>query len=73
MLSETEKIVLDIINERSLITKTELLEAIKKPNGVALIAAKNLVNKGLVQILYPMGEASFAITQKGFKYLEGKL
>ena len=68
MLSNQEMSILQIVSQKLLVKKTELLNTVKGPDDTTVIASiERLKSSGLIDILSPMGETSFAITQKGMK------
>ncbi len=69
MLTEAEQKVLDATRKRHIIRKGEL----SAMDGDAVAAAKGLVDKGLLQVVTPIGESCYAITQKGQRFAEGKV
>ncbi len=66
MLTEKEERILALIAKKSLIRKTELL---KFEDGSALVVVRNLIDKGLVQPVTPIGETCFAVTKRGAQIL----
>ncbi|TRZ54281.1 hypothetical protein D4Q76_02605 [archaeon] len=69
MLTEAEQKVLEAVRKRHIIRKSELGRIVED----ALASAKGLVNKGLLQVVAPIGENCYAITQKGQRFAEGKV
>lgn len=69
MLTDAEQKLLQAIRRRHIIRKNEL--AIME--GDASAAARSLVDKGLLQVVSPLGESCYAITQKGLRFAEGKV
>lgn len=67
----SEQKFLDIISKRHLLSKTELMQ-MKELDGKGVEAANSLVAKGMLKILHPLGETSYAITLKGLKFLKGE-
>lgn len=69
MLTNGELSILQSIAKKSLIKKSELL---KISNGAESSAVEKslefLKDNGLIDIVTPMGETSFAITQKGMRF-----
>ncbi len=73
MLSNQEISILQIVSQKLLVKKTELLNTVKGPDDTTVIASiERLKSGGLIDILSPMGETSFAITQKGMKFLSSE-
>lgn len=71
MLTELEQRVLEAICSRHIMRRSELDFLLEEGDVVA--AAKGLVEKGLLQVVTPIGESCFAITQKGQRFAEGKV
>ncbi len=71
MLTEAEQEVLQMISKRHLVRKSEIISFFDGTDAVA--AARGLVEKGLLQVVIPIGEKCFAITQKGMRFSEGKI
>ena len=76
MINGTEGKLLRKIAEMSLATKTELKDIMKKEgNGrsdtgsVVETATNNLIEKGLIATINPIGSSCFVITRKGSKLL----
>ena len=69
MIAKEETIILQIINEKKLIRKSELEKLIKDVEGVSPAMVNGLIEKGLVSDLSPLGETSFILTQEGIKAL----
>ena len=69
-VSEEERAVLDIINKRGLIRKSELVSILSSTgyNG-SFAVVHTLIDKGLVATLTPLGEASYAVTKIGMQFL----
>ena len=67
MLSEIEKKVLLIVGKKRLVRRSEFSSV--GPDGSAKQAASALVNKGYLQQISPLGEASFAPTRAGERML----
>lgn len=59
----TEQRLLDIVRERHLVRRSEIIKSFKDPD--AMKVAISLESKGLIQIISPMGETFFIITEKG--------
>ncbi len=70
MLTEAEQKVLEAVRRRHIIRKSEL-DSMSVED--ALASAKGLVDKGLLQVVAPIGENCYAITQKGQRFAEGKV
>ena len=71
MLTEAEQKVLETVRRKHIIRKSELDSIFMEGDAVA--AAKGLVDKGLLQVVAPIGENCYAITQKGQRFAEGKV
>lgn len=71
MLTEAEQKVLQTISKRHLVRRSELASFFDGMDAIA--AAKGLVDRGLLQVVSPIGESCFAITQKGLRFAEGKV
>ncbi len=71
MLADSEQKLLDIISKHHLVRKTEILQ-MKELGGEGMEAANALVSKGMIKIVHPVGETSFAITLRGLKFLKGE-
>lgn len=69
MLTESEQKVLEAVSKRHIIRKSDL----SAMDGDSMAAARGLVDKGLLQVVTPIGESCFAITQKGQRFAEGKV
>jgi len=67
LFSEIEKQVLLFAGKKKLVRRSEL--AAVAPDGSAKEAASALVNKKLLQVVSPLGEASYAPTQAGEKMI----
>lgn len=69
MLTDAETKVLEAVRKRHIVRKSELERIVED----ALASAKGLVDKGLLQVVAPIGESCYAITQKGQRFAEGKV
>jgi hypothetical protein len=67
LLSEIEKQVLLFAGKKKLVRRSELTAVAS--DGSAKEAASALVTKKLLQVISPLGEASYATTQQGEKML----
>ena len=67
MLSEIEKKVLLFAGKKKLVRRSELMAVAS--DGSAREAASSLVTKKYLQVVSPLGEASYAPTQAGEKML----
>ena len=74
MIPNEQMMILQMINKRQLMRRSELMrlsrEAINSPIEEHL---EKLKDGGYIDILSPLGETSFAITQKGMRVLNGKI
>jgi len=76
MINGTEGKVLKKIAELNLATKTELKDIIKNDGGssdtstVIDTATSNLIGKGLIATVNPIGSTCYVITRKGNKLLQ---
>jgi len=67
LLSEIEKKVLLFAGKKKLVRRSELVNVAS--DGSAKEAASSLVTKKYLQVVSPLGEASYAPTQAGEKML----
>jgi len=67
LLSEIEKKVLLFAGKKKLVRRSELMAVAS--DGSAREAASSLVTKKYLQVVSPLGEASYAPTQAGEKML----
>jgi hypothetical protein len=67
LFSEIEKKVLLLAGRKKLVRRSEL--AAVAADGSAKEAASSLVTKKLLQVISPLGEASYAPTQAGEKMI----
>ncbi len=65
MLTEAEQKLLSLIAEKQLVRKSDILNG----NSSNIAILRNLIDKGLVQSITPMGENCFALTKKGSRLL----
>lgn len=73
MISQDQISILQIISRKLLVKKSELSSIPGfRENGSLDSAIQSLKGNGLIDILTPMGETSFAITQKGIRLLSEK-
>ncbi|MFQ6056829.1 MAG: hypothetical protein ACE5J3_12705 [Methanosarcinales archaeon] len=72
MITPEEEKILEIISKRKLIRKSELLEALKRDVFIPFYVVNDLVKKGLITTVSPLGEDSFVITDKGLEIINQK-
>lgn len=73
MLTNGEMSLLQIISKKSLVKKSELLKIIQGADSSAIEKSiEFLKDNSLIDIVAPMGETSFAITQKGMRVVSGE-
>ncbi len=68
MLTETEQKVLEMLEKKHIVRRSEL-----SGNGISFAAAVSLADKGFAQVISPLGETSFTITQKGIRFLNSNI
>lgn len=69
MLTEKERVVLELIGKKMLITKEELKKGCELEPGVVNESVYLLKDNGFIEILNPIGSSSVIITQKGMRAL----
>ncbi len=69
MLTNAERKLLGIINEKKLVRRSELKKFIEKFDGISFSVVNSLIERGLVSNLSPLGESSFIMTERGIKAL----
>ncbi len=73
MMSNEQMMILQIINKKQLIKRSELFRTSKEViNGPIEGHLNSLKDGGFIDILTPLGETSIAITQKGMRILSSK-
>jgi len=72
MLTSEERKLLEIINEKKLVRRSELQKLLEKADGISFCLVNNLIEKGLVSSLSPLGESSFIMTERGTNTLKGE-
>ena len=70
MITNSEMAILQTISRKSLIKKGELLKILQALDQKAVEKSiEMLKDSGLIDIVAPMGETSFAITLKGMRFI----
>lgn len=71
MLSAQEQILLELMKERQLVKKSELLNLLNKRHiRLPFSVVQSLLDKGLIASIHPLGEKSYAITRTGTRVLK---
>jgi Mn-dependent DtxR family transcriptional regulator len=72
MLTPEERKLLELINEKKLVRRSELQKLIEKADGTSVSMVNNLLEKGLISNVSPLGETSFIVTNVGLNALKSK-
>jgi len=72
MLTLEERKLLELINEKKLVRRSELQKLIEKIDGISISMVNTLLEKGLISNVSPLGETSFIITNEGIGVLKKK-
>ena len=72
MITLEEEKILDIVSKKQLIRESELKEILKKP-FIPFSYINSLINKKMLAKVFPLGELSYTITEKGLEFLKKKV
>jgi len=69
MIANGELSILKLVSEKNLIKKSEILKLVEQEKGSVERSLEILKDKGFVDIVAPLGETSFVVTQKGARFI----
>jgi len=72
MLTKEELTLLQIVSKKKLVRRSELKKMLETIEGVSLSLVDNLIERGFLSNISPLGESSFIITAEGIKALKGE-